>query len=88
MELWKVDPISSDRNAPITISDHNDNFVARTYGTDRARLIAAAPELLEACRQALDLLDKCPTVTLEGIPYNSTIWRVQLRAAIAKSEGK
>ena len=46
-----------------------------------ARLIAAAPDLLSACREAMDMCD--------SMEYNSYMMRVRddLAAAIAKAEG-
>jgi hypothetical protein len=58
-----------------------------THGYDQAEddanasLIAAAPELYEACRRALDFIDDLP------IPGNSIILR-DLRDVIAKAEGR
>lgn len=46
-----------------------------------ARLIAAAPELLEACQALIAHCDKNP-------PMGETLWSVhQIRAAIAKATG-
>ena len=53
---------------------------------DNAHLLASAPKLLAACKECLDLLTHCPTVTLEGIPYNSKLWINQLREAIGQAE--
>ena len=46
---------------------------------DDANLIAAAPELLDACRRALDVVDGIRTI----VPL-----RDALKSAIAKAEGK
>jgi hypothetical protein len=70
----------------------------RTVDTDRfereanARLIAAAPELLEACQLALNdyaIVNERIT-TLEGIErlHPFTIGPEQLKAAIAKATGE
>ena len=50
-----------------------------------ARLIAAAPELLEALRLALDCLDVYAPDYMHGMPKNHYINAA--RAAIAKAEG-
>lgn len=52
-------------------------------GIANARLIAAAPDLLEAAKDALYTLDRLPadTVTAPGVSRS-------LRAAIAKAEGR
>lgn len=44
-----------------------------------ARLIAAAPELLEACKEALV---KCP------FPVGAALFRERLQTIVAKAEGK
>jgi hypothetical protein len=55
-----------------------------------ARLIAAAPELLRACEEALNaLLDYVPLLEAHGsvMGYGHAVI-VRLKAAIAKAEGK
>ena len=49
-----------------------------------ARLIAAAPELLEACREALALISEFELEALDGRDEVPDL----LRAAIAKAEGR
>lgn len=49
-----------------------------------ARLIAAAPELLEALKKTKEHLDKCE-ITGEGDPCQALDWIVR---AIAKAEGR
>jgi hypothetical protein len=53
-----------------------------------ARLISAAPDLLEACRE-LDKLDCCTGYSLSDADY-STLWRALelARGAIAKATGE
>jgi hypothetical protein len=63
-----------------TIIDQNDNFVARTYSTCDAKLIAAAPDLLEACKTALDNL--APAYSRDHLVIKL------LQSAIAKATGK
>jgi hypothetical protein len=71
------------------VNDSEGNTLALYPGGDcsletvqaNASLIAAAPELYEACRRALDFIDDLP------IPGNSIILR-DLRDVIAKAEGR
>jgi hypothetical protein len=52
--------------------------------TANDRLIAAAPELLSACRSAVSLLEML--VSMEDIPANNDALR-ECKAALAKVEG-
>ena len=58
-----------------------DSVVLDAQDCADARLLAAAPELLAACREALEYLE-CNTVTPREARYIDT-----LLAAIAKAEG-
>jgi hypothetical protein len=60
------------------------SFVAECLDADEGRLIAAAPELLEACEEAEDLL---ATFEEEWGPYSPDGALANLRAAIAKARG-
>lgn len=68
-------------------------FIAETgSGTDaaNARLIAAAPELLAACRMALDSIPEsvaCFNAANEAEATRPTVLESYLRAAIAKATG-
>lgn len=61
-------------------------------GVANARLVAAAPDLLEACKAALAYV---PTSTESGEPHDGSAWDCceacaameKLRAALAKAEG-
>lgn len=55
-----------------------DEFVSRKTAEANARLIAAAPELLEAAKAMLDPL----------LVQDRVFWARKLRAAIAKAEGR
>lgn len=67
----------------------NDNFYCVINGDKResnAHLIASAPDLLEACKVALDTLEKMTTADFE-IGHDRLI-RDMLKTAIAKAEGR
>lgn len=63
-------------------------IVAWVFGRSRrqeyARLIAAAPEMLEALKDALHELD----YAYEGAPHFAALAKTRARAAIAKAGGK
>lgn len=65
-------------------------IVARAIGEPNARLIAAAPELLEACYTMLNLETaatwgaECPALEGLDVPYHFD----KLRAAIRKATGE
>lgn len=65
-------------------------FVAELYRTSsdeeaeaNGHLIAAAPELLEACRLALNIIEQC--IDYESMPINN---RINISNAIKKAEGR
>jgi len=77
---YTVQPIE---NHYIVIDDLN-NFVAKTYSSVTANLIAAAPDLLLELELLTDLAE------IEGLSKDSNEWRSRLiyaRAAIAKATG-
>jgi hypothetical protein len=57
--------------------------VANVFGEANAHLIAAAPELLEACRGLIAANDRC-----HDDPFNLGNAIAHARAAIAKAEGR
>jgi len=63
---WSVDPTSG-------------IYVASANGPSNARLIAAAPDLLEACKMFVDACENAPSKTAAAVRM--------ARAAIAKAEG-
>ena len=76
-DIYAGDPKQGTRVDIATISwFRNQNFKAN------ARLIAAAPELLEALEECLDAIDLCTPDAPEPLP-NSIIGKA--RAAIAKA---
>jgi hypothetical protein len=86
--------ISTDRNNPEYAPDcENSHAICQTYGKDQianAKLIAAAPELLEACISAdliyAEYLKICPDPNTEA--FNIVTKTVQkIRLAIKKAEG-
>lgn len=65
----------------IATADCGDYARSKSEGLANARLIAAAPELLEACQALIAYCDKNP-------PMGDSLWSVQqMRAAIAKATG-
>lgn len=60
---------------------HAVNHTLNAAGDANARLIAAAPDLLEACQALIAHCDKNP-------PMGDSLWSVQqIRTAIAKATG-
>ncbi len=91
---WTIDSYGSE---PAIRTDGGMNIVPRVFGNaDDARLIAAAPELLAACKRAVangkhpescDIWDKFPQALLRSArPCDCYLSRIV--AAIAKAEGK
>jgi hypothetical protein len=60
-----------------------DEFAAEA----NARLMATAPQLLEALRKVLDHLDNCMIVTCDGYKINDTTLRESIVDALMKAEG-
>lgn len=87
-EEWRFIPETASNRAGVTTADARQ--VAEILGdsrvqrAQRGRLIAAAPDMLEACKLALhrlnDLLD-------DGTGEHSPAYN-QIQAAIAKAEGQ
>lgn len=82
---WRMEKTPSDH---VNVRDSDDNMVCEVYGslhiqTTDARLIAAAPELLEA----LESLLSCPDLNLEGLEAETLKAIDNARAAIYKAKG-
>lgn len=78
----------SDKNTSIWVEDENKKRICTVKNGENdneiAALIAAAPELLEACKEAIKWL--CyPTAITETTTKRI---RAQVKSAIAKAEGK
>jgi hypothetical protein len=69
---------------PYLILDAFGGLVADTYDEADARLIAAAPELLEALEYAFNIYGRFGAVVNE--PHKPGEWIEQARAAIAKAQ--
>lgn len=85
---WRVGDAGHTVFGPRREDGRAPKIVAQNLTRQNARLIAAAPDLLEAARRALDMMAdiKIPNVnTREGFAANVT--RAALAAAIAKTEG-
>ncbi len=73
----KLCPVSSERQSILTVTEEQDSIFAAVLSDADARLIAAAPELLEALKEVYDWC----------YPTDSA-WANKARAAIAKAEMK
>lgn len=77
---WHLDPFRKYANVHGEVMSHLARVPIDTAEAEaNARLIAAAPDLLEACREALSILD------YERADVET---RAQVYAAIAKAEGR
>lgn len=95
---WKVSPIGSRLFVESENQDDiNDSLVVDIQLVDdtasktdfaNAALIAAAPELLEACREMLRTLTAPSRQLLDTTRQELAPWIPMLRAAIAKAEGR
>ena len=65
------------------IEFHGDEVIAETGFEANARLIAAAPELLEQCK----LFEKCLTYLINSGDSGADLERDKLREVLAKVEG-
>lgn len=94
-ETWhyELEDAESQRYA---IYDAEDGFLVEVYGEERARLIAAAPELLDALEVDEDVeeFQKAAMMELDKLDYPGIIAHVaayaqgKRRAAIAKARGR
>lgn len=95
---YHVIPITDDKNQEVAIVKDcmfvpagGPSQVRRDVSLieSRARLIAAAPELYEACAWALKFAETAPSINLEryGGFFPERFFEV-LRAALAKAEGR
>lgn len=81
---WHIDPIKAHANGNRRIMAEQCTPIAvvpEQLAAD-ARLIAAAPDLLDALNAALDEIDR---LYAEG--YDEPEWAAQARAAVAKAAG-
>lgn len=69
------------------IEGKNGEEIATLHMIQDARLIAAAPELLEACESARNVLAALVTGDLKEVKADSPALQM-LRNAVAKAEGK
>ena len=72
-----------------TIEGTNEWFVAFTESESDAKLIASAPEMLTACKYALNVLESIPEAYAEQIAdiLDESIDIGMIEDAIAKAEG-
>lgn len=69
---------------PITAANHP--VIANAYGEANARLIAAAPDLLEALIQANNVLEIVARISPDDVPRTGSVGQMA-RDAIAKATG-
>jgi hypothetical protein len=88
--IWKMREVWVNfalRKWEVGAGDYEDEWcrerVAEVFTSDDARLIAAAPDLLEACKASLIAI---PAAEYPGDPVGKIANGI--RAAIAKAEGK
>ncbi len=82
---WRYDHHPKWRNIVSEFDDKNERLQVNGHmGEANARLICAAPELLEALKAVIDWLDDGSILLSEVCAANV----LQARAAIAKAEGK
>jgi hypothetical protein len=69
--------------ATVFFDQDNDGPISASQANANARLIAAAPSLLAACKESIRLL------TAYGDPFNGDDWQAvqDIRAAVALAEG-
>ena len=97
---WKVNETVQMTSSVYIFADRNfacvyDEWQDRSIMDANARLIAAAPDLLEALKATWAVLDAAGLMTLSfGVQIGGTAWyleasdvKQQARAAIAKAEG-
>jgi len=91
---WTINPSPSESSSGWTAIERNDEVIAEVYGSDEesqtlASLIASAPELLTACKYALDVLWSIPEAYAEQIAdiLDESIDTGMIEDAIAKAEG-
>lgn len=83
---WRIIPRAHERNGPCIQRGREGGFMVKGMSSEAedadARLIAAAPDLLAACKEAEEQL------SIMAASPASNWWVQKLRAAIAKAEGR
>lgn len=99
---WKISPFSSDKQGLIYATDEKCVAVTKAQGKGvlwikdnaeneaNAHLIAAAPELLEVCKEIVRIEVKSAKEITEMSGYvpEKLVWWDQLQQAIFKAEGR
>ena len=83
---WEVLEVESVVGGGWDIVDEKGNSIF-TDNNANARLIASAPELLEACKKAVQFLDDGNDALEFRRPYQYKVWKKCLQA-IAKAESE
>ena len=84
--LTYVHSVREDRRTTTSVADCGLTPSRAEEAQANARLIAAAPELLEACKELVAVSEQAPMMVARCGPWLCRIVR-NARAAIAKAEG-
>jgi hypothetical protein len=77
--IEKLEPIGSRYYHVARVSDSKE-------AESNAALIAASPELLEACKESWELLQEVAAMNIQPFPIRAVALNNQLREVIAKAE--
>ena len=85
-----LNPVEGERMHPRTETPYTLNlaFATKEERATASRLIAAAPELLEALVEAIRIDEDEPCGSDSGYQQMLNRWRTKARAAIAKAKGE